>query len=206
MNNYELNTKQIILDAAEEVFLEKGYGNAKTMTIAKRAGVSHSMLHYYFSTKENLFQTVFLQKIQMIASAFENIYEQHLPFQKTVRLIVESQFDFVAKNPQLPHFILNEILSNKENRELLFNALIPKVEGAASKLSEMLATEFAKGKIRQISMFDFLINIVAINISTFVVLPIMKDMSVVSSDKDLEHMLNARCESNVQFVLNALRP
>jgi len=52
MDNKELSTEQIILEAAEAEFLEKGYGNAKTVAIAKRAGVSHSMLHYYFRTKE----------------------------------------------------------------------------------------------------------------------------------------------------------
>lgn len=49
------NSKQAILDAAEEEFLEMGFHGAKTSSIAKRAGVTHAMLHYYFSTKENLY-------------------------------------------------------------------------------------------------------------------------------------------------------
>ena len=61
MNN-EANTEQIILEAAEAEFLEKGYGNAKTVAIAQRAGVSHSMLHYYYRTKEQLFQKIFKAK------------------------------------------------------------------------------------------------------------------------------------------------
>jgi AcrR family transcriptional regulator len=55
VNNNELNTEQIILEAAEAEFLEKGYDSAKTVAIAKRAGVSHSTLHYYFRTKNNCF-------------------------------------------------------------------------------------------------------------------------------------------------------
>ncbi|MDR2815973.1 MAG: TetR/AcrR family transcriptional regulator, partial [Proteiniphilum sp.] len=45
MANKELRSEQIILEAAEAEFLEKGYGNAKMMAIARRANVSHSMLH-----------------------------------------------------------------------------------------------------------------------------------------------------------------
>ncbi|MDR1552796.1 MAG: TetR/AcrR family transcriptional regulator, partial [Prevotellaceae bacterium] len=115
MDNSELTTEQIILEAAEAEFFEKGYGNTKTVAIAKRAGVSHSMLHYYFRKKENLFQMIFLKKVQMIAQEFEGIFIQNLPFAETVRLIVEMQFDFARQNPRLPYFILSEVLSNKEN-------------------------------------------------------------------------------------------
>ncbi|MDR2121215.1 MAG: TetR/AcrR family transcriptional regulator, partial [Tannerella sp.] len=50
MNGTELNTEQIILEAAEAEFFETGYAGAKTVSIARRAGISHSMLHYYFRT------------------------------------------------------------------------------------------------------------------------------------------------------------
>ncbi|MDR1517348.1 MAG: TetR/AcrR family transcriptional regulator, partial [Dysgonamonadaceae bacterium] len=64
MRKNETESKQKILEAAEAEFLEKGYGNAKTVSIAKRAGISHTMLHYYFSTKEKLFQRIFKAKVE----------------------------------------------------------------------------------------------------------------------------------------------
>ena len=48
------NTEQSILKAAEKEFLKKGFSGSKTTEIAKEAGVTHAMLHYYFRTKENL--------------------------------------------------------------------------------------------------------------------------------------------------------
>lgn len=44
------NTEQLILKAAEKEFLEKGFAGAKTVSIAKAAGVNHALLHYYFRT------------------------------------------------------------------------------------------------------------------------------------------------------------
>ncbi|MCL1872128.1 MAG: TetR/AcrR family transcriptional regulator, partial [Promicromonosporaceae bacterium] len=117
MDHNEVNTEQIILEAAEAEFLEKGYGNAKTVAIAQRAGVSHSMLHYYYRTKEQLFQKIFKEKVQTLTQMFSVIFEQNANFTETLRLLIETQFRFVAKNPQLPMFIFREILSNKENRE-----------------------------------------------------------------------------------------
>lgn len=46
------NTEQAILQAAETEFLDKGFALAKTTEIAKQAGVTHAMLHYYYRTKE----------------------------------------------------------------------------------------------------------------------------------------------------------
>ena len=56
------NTEQSILKSAEKEFLKKGFSGSKTTEIAKEAGVTHAMLHYYFRTKENLFNKVFSKK------------------------------------------------------------------------------------------------------------------------------------------------
>ena len=205
MAHNDLNTEQIILEAAESEFLEKGYGNAKMMAIAKRAGVSHSMLHYYFRSKENLFQTIFLKKTQIISPLFEDILEQNLPFFETVRLFAETQFNFVAQNPKLPHFLLTEILTNKENRALLFEVLSPSILAPLIKLRKMLCIEIEKGSVRPIFFHNFLMNIISINVSTFILLPIMQDI-IVQKGESVENILTERRESNVQFILNALRP
>ena len=54
-------TQSKILIAAEAVFHENGFKGARTTLIAERAGISRTMLHYYFRTKEELFQEVLKQ-------------------------------------------------------------------------------------------------------------------------------------------------
>jgi len=206
MNDVEANTEEIILRAAEAEFLEKGYGNAKTVAIAKRAGVSHSMLHYYFRTKENLFQRIFLQKIQMLSGIFEDIWEKGLPFAETLRLFMQEQFNFVAKNPQLPRFILNEIVANKDNRNLLIEVLAPKISAIFQKFGELLNVEIAAGRVRPITFLNLMMNILSINISVFIALPVLQDVFPETNDAALTALLNERRESNVQFILNALKP
>jgi AcrR family transcriptional regulator len=206
MDKNSLDTKQIILAAAEAEFLEKGYGNAKTISIAKRAGVSHSMLHYYFSKKENLFQMIFMEKIQVILQGFEGIFLRHLPFAETVRLIIEVQFDFVRQNPQLPYFVLNEVLSNKENRTLVFEILYSKIANVLHGIEKTVADEIAKGSIRPVKISDVIMNILSLNISTFIALPILEEVFSLKNKEMLDKLLDERRESNVQFILNALKP
>lgn len=50
--------EQIILQAAEKVFAEAGFGGATMQLIADMAGLPKANLHYYFATKEDLYRQV----------------------------------------------------------------------------------------------------------------------------------------------------
>ena len=91
MKTNEQNTEQVILEAAEAEFLEKGYDGAKMLSIARRAGVAHSMLHYYYRSKENLFQAVMLRKTREIVPLFRGIFEQGLSFEETLNRLREAR-------------------------------------------------------------------------------------------------------------------
>ena len=51
--------EQRIIQAAKQVFIEKGYAKAGMSDIAVRVGINRSGLHYYFRTKEKMFEAVF---------------------------------------------------------------------------------------------------------------------------------------------------
>ena len=206
MNHKEVNTEQVILEAAEAEFLEKGYGNAKTVAIARRAGVSHSMLHYYYRTKEQLFQRIFKEKVQALSKMFSMVFEQQVDFTGTLRLLIQTQFRFVAQNQQLPLFIFREILVSEENRAWAIETLFPHLFPFLSTIEKMLSIEVSKGAVRPITMQDLLMNIISINISVFIAMPILKENLHFDNDEMMENFLEERCESNVQFILNALRP
>lgn len=66
--------ERVILDCAERVFAERGFGGATMQEIADSAGLPKANLHYYFSSKEMLYRTV-VERIFMIwleaAESFE---------------------------------------------------------------------------------------------------------------------------------------
>jgi len=202
MINKELETKQKIFEAAEEEFLEKGYGNAKMMAIAKRAGVSHSMLHYHFQSKKNLFQMIFEQKIQTLSQRFEGINEHQLPFIEAIKFLIERQFDFFAQNPRLPLFVMNEIISNKKNFNLIIKVLGPKTLEIFEMFHKMFDDEIEKGAICTMKFTQLMMNIFSLNVSTFLVLPLFEKIIPNFSNEALKE----RRESNVQFIINGLKP
>ena len=71
-----LSTQEKILAAAEKEFLEKGYEKAKISAIAKEAGINHAMVHYYYSTKEDLFDIVFKSKIDLLIKGLDRSLDQ----------------------------------------------------------------------------------------------------------------------------------
>lgn len=60
-----------LLDAAEAVFAEKGYGGATTGEIAARAGMPKANLHYYFRTKDDIYKAVLDRILALWLAAFD---------------------------------------------------------------------------------------------------------------------------------------
>ena len=201
----EVNNEQLILEAAEAEFLEKGYKNTPTTVIAKRAGVTHAMLHYYFRTKENLFRKVFQNKVRLLGNAVGQHVNEKLPFEEIIRKLIEAHFDFIRQNPKLVGFILTEIVHNEENRRILLDELRSKLITIFERFDKLLINEVLKGKVKPIKTIDLFLNVLSLNVMTFNVFPILAEVMPAYQSENFENLLDERKESIVQFVLNALR-
>ena len=83
MTEQTQNKEQAILEAAEREFLAKGFDGARTISIARAAGVTHAMLHYYFRTKENIFERILDEKMRLMG---ELVMQWHPPHPANNRL------------------------------------------------------------------------------------------------------------------------
>ena len=57
----KLNAEQKIIEAAADIFETKGFEGARMQQIADKAGINKALLHYYFRSKDLLFEKVFLK-------------------------------------------------------------------------------------------------------------------------------------------------
>lgn len=200
MNTKESSKEQLILQAAEQEFLEKGFNMAKTTQIAKRAGVTHAMLHYYFRTKENLFDMIFQQKAEVIANTLFMEFNQDLPFLEKLQKAIESHFDILCQNPQLPRFIINEIVHVPERRKRFVEIVKPKVINLALRIENEMREEMAKGNIREIDPIDLIYTTVSLNIMIFLVAPGLREVQNLGED-DFNAFLQLRKKQNVETIL-----
>lgn len=203
MEKKDITTEQTILEAAEQEFLEKGFAGAKTTAIAKRAGVNHAMIHYYFRTKENLFTMVFQQKIRILAESFSQSFNQDLSFFDQLKLAIGTHFDFIAANPRLLFFVYGEIITNDRRKKMLVQSVFPKLKGIVKRLKDGIDVEVENGTIRFIRPTELLMNIIALNAITFLAMPLLQ--IIKRNDKEVEKLLKQRRENNIQFVINGLK-
>jgi AcrR family transcriptional regulator len=197
--------EQTILLAAERLFLEKGFAMTSTTEIAKEAGCNQALIHYYFRTKEKLFEAIFEDKLKIFFSDFVQISESASTFEDGLRRTIEAHFDMIRSHPRLPFLIVNELSTNPARIDSLKARFLPIVGNVYTRVEAWLEDEISKGTIRPISAFDLMITIVSLNASLFIAAPILRQVRGMS-DEELERFLDWRRKEVVIMVTRSLRP
>jgi len=112
MTENDKQTEEKIFDSATEIFLDKGMDRARMQDIATHAGINKALLHYYFRTKEHLFDAVFEKIAGKILKKFAPVLDPSIPLEDKIRFFFREHITFLQKNPRLPGFLLNEINRN----------------------------------------------------------------------------------------------
>ena len=66
----DVSTEQKIREAARKVFQAKGMHGARMQDIADTAGINKALLHYYFRSKDQLFEAIFKEALQQLIPKF----------------------------------------------------------------------------------------------------------------------------------------
>ena len=122
MTENDKQTEEKIFEAATDVFVEKGMDGARMQDIANHAGINKALLHYYYRTKDQLFNAVFEMIARKIFKKFAPVFDENLTLEEKIRFFFKEHITFLQENPRLPGFILNEVNRNPARiRKLLKN-------------------------------------------------------------------------------------
>lgn len=194
-----------ILLAAEEMFMDKGYDATSTTDIAKKVGCNQALIHYYFRTKENLFQQIFMKKFQLILSYI--IPENHPnDFENALLRFIDSYFNMLSKNRKLPFFLITELIMNEKRRNALRLHLLMQSEklGYYAKWDKLVKEEIKNGKIRPIETIDLTLDVISLVVFTFLSLPLYSDL-FQSNEVQIEKYLQHRKEEVVTLILKGIK-
>ena len=118
-------TRLALLEAAEDVFLEKGFGNTALSEIARRAGITKSLIHHHFGSKESLWQAVKERRISYYADAQMAMLETSEPTGDLLKNSIELYFRFLKDNPEMVRILAWMFIErDTENCPLKHDALI----------------------------------------------------------------------------------
>ncbi|MDD2192322.1 MAG: TetR/AcrR family transcriptional regulator [Bacteroidales bacterium] len=157
-NSAECLNDQII-EVAKQMFLEYGYKNTNMSDIATNIGINRTALHYYYNTKEKLFQAVFGTIIATFLPKIQDILITQEPFFEKLDKIIDIYFEIFLSTPYLPSFILGEI--NRDVNHLLSTAYEIGFGSYIKLISEKISEEMEKGNIKEIPIHIILMSFIS---------------------------------------------
>lgn len=203
------NTEQSILEAAEQEFFAKGYDGARTTVIARKAGVTHAMLHYYFRTKEQLFEQIIQKNIAALAqSVIAAMGNPDMPIVERLKSGIASHFDHIAANPLLPRFFLNEILSRPEHYHLLYDRIKEVGDKLFAKLQKDADVAAERGEMDRVDVRMLFISLISLNVFPFIAYAFMEPLSselMGGLMADKEQYFAMRKAENIETILRRIK-
>ena len=195
------NTEEQILEAAKNVFQTKGMDGARMQEIADKAGINKAMLHYYYRSKQLLFEAVFKNVFSLLAPQLNAILNDDSSIEEKVKNFTFNYISFISKHPYLPNFIIQEL---NRNPEFILQMKDSKGFPNLAKFKKQVDREVEKGSMKPISAEQLFINILALNIFPFVAKPLIMAFSNVDS-KAYKQLMEDRKTEVADFIINSIK-
>lgn len=149
MENNILEEK--IIAVAKEVFIEKGFDGASMSDIAARVGINRPTLHYYYRTKDKMFQAVFLSIIQSFIPKIQDVFvDDNKPFSEKIRIVVDTYLEVAKNNPYMPMFVMREI--NRNAKDFIKAVKPVYMDKFLNQIAIYLQSAMDKGDIKQVPL------------------------------------------------------
>lgn len=202
METTESNTTEsAILDAAKGIFERKGMAAARMQEIADEAGINKSMLHYYYRSKQLLFEAVFKSAFSRLAPQLNEIINADTSIFEKIRNFSSNYISFVLKHPYLPNFIIQELNRNPDFvKKLVAEKNFPNI----SKFKQQVNEKIEEGVIRPIKAEQLFINIMSLNIFPFIGAPLLKGFVNVN-DVTYQQFMEDRKTEVSDFIINSIK-
>lgn len=195
------NTEVQILDAAKNVFQSKGMDGARMQEIADKAGINKAMLHYYFRSKQLLFEAVFKNAFSLLAPQLNAILNDDSSLEDKIKNFTIDYTTFMMKHPYLPNFIIQELNRNEDFvLKLKETTGFPNLE----KFKERVEVEINLGVIKPIDADQLFVNIIALNIFPFLGKPLIKAFTN-KDEKAYKSFVEKRKTEVSNFIINSIK-
>jgi len=202
MTEKDLQTEDRIFESATEVFLQKGMDGARMQEIADHAGINKSLLHYYYRTKDHLFNAVFEKIAEQMFRKFAPIFDEKLSLEEKIRFFLREHISFMQKNPKLPSFILNEFHRNPQKIKRIVQTL--DIKKLWTTLESQHREEFKKYNITEKNIPQFMTTLAAMSVFPFAAKPIIGGL-MEKMGYNFDDYIEERKEYAADFIIKAIK-
>ena len=154
----QADKKEQILTVAEDLFSQQDFDAVSVRDLAKAANVNIAMISYYFGSKEKLFETLILGRIDASQGSLKDIVGSNKPVLEKMYDIIDFYVDKFSTNVDFQKMINREL--SIDTRPRLRDLIITKIKENKELTKKMLEEEAKKGTISdkadiQMTMLSF---------------------------------------------------
>jgi TetR/AcrR family fatty acid metabolism transcriptional regulator len=104
-----VDKRRLILDAAVRVFARRGFHHCRVSDVADEAGVAYGLVYHYFSSKDEILNTLFLERWQIMLDAIAEIDSRDVPAREKLHAVAGFIIDSYRHDPDLMKVIIVEV-------------------------------------------------------------------------------------------------
>lgn len=199
MSNTDVPTEEIIKATARRIFFVEGNITATTQEIADAAGISRPLLHYYFRSRDILFNQVFTEAISQFGKKLDDILASDREFREKLEVFIDTFIEHMRETPFMEVFLIKEINCNRTNSSILANH--SGVKPGFQIFMKQVQDEINKGTIKGIDPLDFTINLFSL-IAYPVLLKPLYMLSFGLSEENIDRVITNRKQMILNLVFN----
>jgi TetR/AcrR family transcriptional regulator, fatty acid metabolism regulator protein len=141
-----VDKRRVILDAAVRVFARQGFHTCRVSDIADEAGVAYGLVYHYFSSKEEILDTLFLERWDVMLAAISEADASRRPPREKLYAIAAFIIDSYRHDPELMKVIIVEVTRAANTFGLTHLA---KIREAYLQIAGIVARAQADGAFRE---------------------------------------------------------
>jgi TetR/AcrR family transcriptional regulator, fatty acid metabolism regulator protein len=104
-----VDKRRVILEAGVRVFAKRGFHHCRVSDVADEAGVAYGLVYHYFRSKEEILNTLFLERWQIMLDAIAEIDSRDLPVREKLHAVASFIIDSYRHDPDLMKVIIVEV-------------------------------------------------------------------------------------------------
>ncbi|MDR1557563.1 MAG: TetR/AcrR family transcriptional regulator [Tannerellaceae bacterium] len=194
-----------IIEAAKRIFVRKGYEATTMSDIAAEVGISRTAMHYYFRTKDMMFEAIFAQLIDMVLPNIELIMNEHTTILEKLPKVIDQYLAALRNNQMFPLFVVNEM-----NRDMLhlFQVIAkdPKRVEVLMRFKQQTQDEMDRGLIKPRPLEDIISAFIGLIVFPLLIRNVLLAIFMEGKTEAFDELLNRRKQLIYDAMYHLMAP
>jgi len=178
-----VDTRSRVLGAAAEEFAANGLAGARVDRIARLAGVNKAMIYYHFSSKENLYQTIIDQQVELVVKGISDLADAATDLESALMQLSRAYHAAFGGDQRFRAIFLHDLAAGGQRLKKSLTELIWK-KGLPARLKQLLDEGIREGRYRHFDSRHALISFAGMNLFYLVLMPIAVSIWEIEDEKE----------------------